>query len=498
MQPAGTLANLESATPVSRGQPRGLYTLFFTEMWERFSYYGMRALLVLFMVDAVGRGGMGLTDQMATAIYGLYTAGVYLAALPGGWVADRFIGAQRSVLYGGVVIACGHFTLAVPRTECFYLGLVLVVLGTGLLKPNVSAIVGELYPQGGAQRDAGFTVFYMGINLGAALGPLACSALGEKVNWHYGFAAAGVGMVLGLVQYRLSARHLGEAGLRPGHGEGVRSWDRLLLSAGLAVIGLVVVLGLTGVIRINAIRLAQTTTGLIVGIGILYFALVFLFFNLDVTEKKRVAVIAILFLSSAMFWSGFEQAGSSLNLFAERYTQRTLLHYVIPAGWFQALGPLFIISLAPVVAAIWMALARRSLDPGVPAKFALGLMLLGAGFLAMCAAARLAATGQKVWPTWLVSTYLLHSFGELCLSPVGLSSVTKLAPRRLVGQMMGLWFLATSLGNLIAGRIAGTFSAETVGQMPGRYFQIVLTTAGTGLLLLVFTKPIKALMVGVK
>jgi len=196
--------------------PRGLSTLFFTEMWERFSYYGMRALLVLFMVDAIRSGGLGLTDEVATSIYGLYTAAVYLAALPGGWLADRLLGAQRSIWYGGIIIAAGHFVLAIPRTETFYLGLVLVVLGTGLLKPNISAIVGDLYPEGGARRDAGFTIFYMGINLGAAIGPLVCSTLGEKLNWHYGFGAAGVGMVLGLVQLRLTRRHLGQAGLRPG------------------------------------------------------------------------------------------------------------------------------------------------------------------------------------------------------------------------------------------------------------------------------------------
>src|SRR3974377_1256861 len=230
MMPAETAEDATAPVTVKERHPGGLYVLFFTEMWERFSYYGMRALLVLFMVDSVRRGGLGLSDPVATAIYGLYTAAVYLAALPGGWSADRFLGAQKSVWYGGIVIACGHFTLAIPGTETFYLGLLLVVSGTGLLKPNVSAIVGELYPEGGARRDAGFTVFYMGINLGAALGPWVCSALGENFNWHYGFAAAGVGMVLGLAQYRLSAKHLGEAGRTPGHREGVRTRDRLPLA----------------------------------------------------------------------------------------------------------------------------------------------------------------------------------------------------------------------------------------------------------------------------
>jgi POT family proton-dependent oligopeptide transporter len=483
---------------VREKHPRGLYALFFTEMWERFSYYGMRALLVLFMVDAVKHGGMGLTDETATAIYGLYTAAVYLAALPGGWVADRFLGAQRSVWYGGIVIACGHFALAIPRTECFYAGLMLVVLGTGLLKPNVSAMVGELYPEGGARRDAGFTVFYMGINLGAALGPLVCSALGEKVNWHYGFAAAGVGMVLGLVQYRLWAKQPGEAERGRGGRAELRRRDWLLLMAILCAGALAVSLLLTGAVHVNPVVVAHAATYGIVGVAVLYFVCVLLLFRLDGTEKRRVAVILVLFIASALFWSGFEQAGSSLNLFAERYTERLLLHYTIPAGWFQSLGAIFVISLAPVVAAVWLRLARRELNPPLPVKFALGLMLLAAGFLVMAGASKVVAAGHKVWPQWLITTYLLHSLGELCLSPVGLSSVTKLAPRRLVGQMMGTWFLATSLGNLIAGLTAGRFSAEGVTQMPGRYLQIVLTAAGTGLLLLVFTKPIRKLMTGVE
>ena len=348
-------------TFATTGHPRGLYTLFFTEMWERFSYYGMRALLVLFMTDAVVHGGMGMTDKMATAIYGLYTAAVYLAAFPGGWVADRFCGAQRSVWYGGILIICGQFMLVIPRSETFYLGLVLVVLGTGLLKPNISTIVGELYPEGGARRDAGFTIFYMGINIGAAISPLITSALGEKLNWRYGFAAAGLGMVLGLIQFRFTARHLGEAGRYPGHREGARGRDKLLLLGLLGAIAVVLVLALSGR-SCASIRccVARGTTYVIVGHRLHLFPRPCSFFcDLDATEKKRVAVIGILFIASAMFWSGFEQAGSSLNLFAERYTQRLVGAYEIPAGWFQSLGPIFVISLAPVMAGVWVALARR-------------------------------------------------------------------------------------------------------------------------------------------
>jgi len=489
-------APLSAAEAPQQRHPRGLYTLFLTEMWERFSYYGMRALLVLFMVDAVRHGGLGMTDQVATSIYGLYTAAVYLAALPGGWVADRFLGAQRSVWFGGMVIAAGQFTLAIPRTETFYLGLLLVVVGTGLLKPNVSAIVGELYPEGGARRDAGFTIFYMGINLGAALGPLAASTLGEKLNWHYGFIAAGTGMVLGLVQYRFTRRHLKQAGAQPS--QAASRADRLGLLGGLGAIVLVVGLLLTGAVRLNPVTIARGATYFIVAVAGLYFFFVLVLCDLAPVERKRLGVIAILFVASAMFWSGFEQAGSTLNLFAERYTQRflALANFEVPAGWFQSVNSGCIIVLAPLVAALWPALARRNLNPSLPVKFAAGLVFLGAGFEVMAGAAKSVAGGQKVWPTWLITTYVLHSIGELCLSPVGLSSVTKLAPRRFVGQMMGMWFLATSLGNLIAGLLAGQFKADAVDQMPALYLQIVLTTVGTGLLLLLFAKPIKSLTAG--
>jgi proton-dependent oligopeptide transporter, POT family len=481
--------------PAPKGHPQGLYTLFFTEMWERFSYYGMRALLVLFLVDQV-RGGMGLNDKLATAIYGLYTAGVYLAALPGGWVADRFLGAQRAVWYGGILIALGQFTLVFARGETFYVGLLLVIAGTGLLKPNVSAIVGGLYPPGDGRRDAGFSIFYMGINLGAFLGPLVSGDWSKRYGWHLGFAAAGAGMVLGLVQYRLTRGSLGEAGLRPGHAEGVRRRDWLLL-AGL-VGGIVIVTGLAfgGVVRLDPLALARGTSYVIVGLAVLYFLVAFLFFDLDGAEKKRLAVIGVLFLASAIFWSGFEQAGSSLNLFAERYTQRALLRFEVPAEWFQSLGPLFVIGLAPVMALVWVALARRGRDPSLPVKFAWGLLLLAGGFLVMAGASQFVGGDKKVWPTWLICTYLLHTFGELCVSPVGLSSVTKLAPRRLVGQMMGIWFLATSLGNLIAGLLAGEFNAAVPGQMSARYLQIVLTAAGSGLVLFCLAPWIKRLTGG--
>jgi len=498
-----------AATPDAKslGHPRGLMTLFFTEMWERFSYYGMRALLVLFMVDAVADGGLGFTDETATAIYGLYTAAVYLVALPGGWVADRLLGAQKAVWLGGIIIASGHFVLAIPSIQAFFLGLVLVVLGTGLLKPNISAIVAELYPEGGARRDAGFTIFYMGINLGAFAGPLICSTLGENLNWHYGFAAAGVGMALGLIQFRITARHLGAAGMSPqahekGHAltfdENRHHWMALWIGVGLIM--LVVGAGLTGAITFDPVALAGWGTAVILIMAAAFFGYLFLLGGLDETEKKRTVVILILFFAAAVFWSGFEQAGSTLNLFADRYTDRMIqaFNFEVPAGWYQSLNALFIIVFAPVFAAFWVWLARRHLDPSIPMKFGLGLIILGLGFAIMIFAAKLVSAGGQAAPTWLITTYLLHTFGELCLSPVGLSSVTKLAPKRFVGQMMGIWFLGAALGNLIAGLAAGRFRADAVEEMPALYLQIVLISVGAGLLLLLFSRPIRRMCCGVK
>lgn len=481
------------------GHPSGLSTLFFTELWERFSYYGMRALLVLFMVDAVKTGGMGLDDKTASSIYGLYTAFVYLAALPGGWIADRLLGAQRSVWVGGLIIAAGHFALAIPATPAFFIGLVLVVIGTGFLKPNISAIVGQLYPEGGARRDAGFTIFYMGINMGAFLGPLICSYLGEQVNWHAGFGVAGVGMLCGVIQYKFSASRLGEAGLHPSKPESAsggtgmdKAWYPVIV--GFASVFIVVILGITGTIQFNALALAQNTTYVIVGLAFAFFIYIFVFGKLTVTERNHTIVIVVLFISSAVFWSGFEQAGSSLNLFADRHTDRDLFGFEIPAGWFQSLNPFYIVVLAPIFAAFWVRLAKKQLDPSMPAKFAFGLIILALGFLVMVGAAKLVVAGNQAAPYWLILTYLLHTMGELCLSPVGLSSVTKLAPKRFVGQMMGIWFLATSLGNLMAGLLAGRFDPESLNQMPGLFMQIVLTAAGGGVILLLFTKPIKKLI----
>jgi POT family proton-dependent oligopeptide transporter len=478
-------------------------------MWERFTYYGMRAVLVLFLVSAVSAGGFGIDDKTAAAIYGMYTAGTYLVALPGGWIADRLIGARRAVLIGGLLITLGNVLLAAsagPRG--FYLGLVVIVLGVGLLKPNVSAMVADLYPEGGARLDAGFTVFYMGINLGATLGPFVTGEAIVLFGPRAGFAAAAVCMAMGVVQYHLTQRHLGSAGTfsaqaaaasaqRPGSGKAL-PWRQLWIGVGL--LAAVLAACSFGLIAVDAVTLAQATTALIVSMAVLYFAYLFTFAGLSAEERRHAVVILVLFLGSALFWSGYEQAGSSLNLFAERYTDRTLgwLHFVVPTGWFQSLNPAYIIIFAPAVAWAWVALAKRNLNPSAPAKFAIGVILMGSGFLLMAAAAAIVAGGAKVLPTWLILTYLLHTFGELCLSPVGLSYVTKLAPKRFVGQLMGMWFLSLSLGNLIAGLIAGQFDANNVAAMPGQYMRIVYFSVGLGAVLLVLSRPVKKLMGNVR
>ena len=428
-------------------------------MWERFTFYGMRALLVLFLVSSVTAGGFGLDDKTATAIYGLYNAAVYLAALPGGWIADRLIGAQRAVMAGGLAITLGNALLAASASpRGFYIGLVVIVLGVGLLKPNVSAIVAGLYPEGGARLDAGFTVFYIGINIGGFLGPLVTGAAQVHFGSRAGFGAAAFFMAVGVLQFYLTRRHLGSAGAQPLAGKGAASatrakqWLQLWIALGAAALLLLAVS--LGFIPVNAVNLARAVTYVIVGMAVLYFLYYFFIADLSREERRRGVVLVVLFIGCALFFSGFEQAGSSLNLFADRYTERTIgwLNFVIPSSWFQSLNSMFIFMFAPFFAWIWIALARRSLNPSAPAKFAIGVMLMGSGFLVMTAAASIVASGSKVLPYWLILTYLLHTFGELCLSPVGLSYFTKLAPKRFVGQMMGMWFLATSLGNLEIGR----------------------------------------------
>jgi POT family proton-dependent oligopeptide transporter len=491
------------------GHPRGLATLFMTEFFERFTYYGMRALLVLFLVAATdgANPGFALDRVTAGAVYGLYTGAVYLGSLPGGWIADRLIGQQNAVLWGGVIIALGNFILAIPSTPAvFYFGLVVIVVGVGLLKPNISAIVGALYEgQPGARRDAGFSIFYMGINLGALVAPLVAGTIGEAWNWRGGFFCAGLAMALGVVQYRMTAHHLGDAGRHPhasSEAERRRGWT--VVAIGSVLIAAAALLVFFGVIPVSVTALAQAFGTAMIALAFAFFGYVLIFAKLSREERRRVAVIAIFFICAAIFWGGFEQQATTFNLFALDYTNRLWLggwfpEGVHPASWYQSANPVFIVIFAPFFAWIWVALGKRNLDPSAPVKFAFGLILLGAGFLVMVFAAQLVvAAGDSVAPTWLLLAYLLHTFGELCLSPVGLSNITKLAPARFVGQMMGTWFLGAAVGNLFAGLIGGHIGSLEADAMPAELMKMVLIGAGSGLAMLLFARPIRNWMGGIK
>jgi POT family proton-dependent oligopeptide transporter len=487
------------------GHPRGLSTLFFTEMWERFSYYGIRPLLIIFMSAALAEGGFGIPRTQAAAIVGIYAASVYLASLPGGWVADRLLGLRRAIMTGAVLIACGHLSIGLSAFAHgrvpFFLGLIFIVLGTGLLKPNISAIVGDLYPEGGARRDSGFSIFYMGINGGAVLGQTVTGFLGEKYGYHWGFGAAGVGMLIGVLVFAARApKTLGNLGLdRARHPDpAVQARQeltvKLVVAAALGLLALVVVLAGTGVIHLDPQAIGKSMTYVLVGMAVLYFAYVFIFGGLNADEKKRVGVIAILFVFAAIFWSAFEQAPTSLNLFAKDFTNRQFFGWVIPATWFQNVNSIFIVLLAPFFAALWLKLAKRGANPSSPAKFAFGLLFGGVGFAVMIFAAYavIASNGTiKVSAWWLVISYIFQTFGELCLSPVGLSSMTKLSPRKYVGQMMGVWFLASALGNLIAGLVGGNVDPEKLDQMPKLFIATTISLVAAGLLLMAMTPLIK-------
>ena len=465
------------------GHPVGLSTLFFTEMWERFSYYGIRPLLVLFMTAALTQGGFGFERATASSIVGIYAACVYLASLPGGWIADRWLGLRRSIWYGGIFIALGHLSIALSivfAQSAFFIGLVLIVIGTGLLKPNVSAIVGDLYPEGGSRRDAGFSIFYMGINTGALVAPLITGVLGEKVGWHLGFGAAGVGMLIGLITYRLRAdKTLGDIGVTPASSDPAEH-RRVKMSAliGVGVIALLIVLTMAGVIHINPVSLAEKMSLIMLGLALIYFVYLFAGGGLTTEEKKRVVVIILLFFFATIFWAAFEQAPTSLNLFARDYTNRVVFGWEMPTLWLQAANSVFVIALAPVFAWVWIALGRRGKDPSSVAKFAWGLFFAGIGFVVMWEAANIIINNGgniRVSPWWLVWSYFFQSVGELSLSPVGLSSMTKLAPFKFKGQMMGVWFMASAIGNLIAGLVGGKVDPEKLNEMPALFRQTSLS-----------------------
>lgn len=475
------------------GHPRALNMLFSAELWERFSYYGMRAILLLFMIAPLSLGGLGFDQKWAAQIYGNYTMASYMVCILGGYLADNFIGARRAVLIGGLIIATGHFALAIPGLPSFYAGLILVALGTGLLKPSISTLVGGLYARGDTRRDAGFSLFYMGINLGAFAAPLVVGWLAQGAefkallvgwgldpahSWHWGFAAAGVGMVFGLIIYLRRLDWLAHVGQAPPTGE-PRPWGRLAL-VGAGTAGLLgIMIASDYVSWINPIVYALPVVG-VVWFGVL---------RKD-DDSRRIAAILVLFIAAILFWAVFEQAGSSLTLFAEDLTINSLFGFAFPSSWFQSVNSLFILALAPLFAWLWVRLRKR--QPSIPAKFAWGLAFLALSFALLVPAAQLTAAG-RISPGWLIGVYFLQTVGELCLSPVGLSAMSTLAPAKLAGMVMGIWFLGSALGNKLASVLAADFDGKDPVALAGFFWQQGLIVGGMTLLLIVLTPWVRGL-----
>ena len=440
------------------GHPIGLRTLFLTEMWERMSYYGMRALLVLYMTGAVTgfNPGLGWSQIESQAIYGIYSGMVYFMVVPGGWIADNILGHQKAVLIGALIIALGHFTLAIPIEQTFFLGLIFVVLGTGLLKGNISTIVGQLYENQDDKRDSGYTIFYMSINIGSTLGFLICSYLGEKIGWHWGFGAAGIGMTFGVIQYIKHRHLLGDAGMHPNEmSDDKRKKLTNYLKVSLMGMFMVIGAGLLGFFTIDPRFFAEQFAYFLTIIAGLYFVYLFLFAGLNAVERKNLILLFLLFIGAAAFWSGFDQSAGSLNIFARDYTDLSIGGYEIPVGWLQFANPVIVVLFAPIFAGIWAQLARKNLDPSLPIKFAIGLLFMALSFLIMIVAVNIALESSPVGMQWLLLTYLFQTWGELALSPIGLSAFSRYGPKRYMGQMFGLWFLASAIGGVLAGLLGG-------------------------------------------
>lgn len=487
-----------TADPRNAGHPKGLSTLFFTELWERFSFYGMRALLVLFMTTAISEGGLGFSIERSALVYGYYTMAVYMLSIFGGFIADKVIGARQTVLVGGIIIASGHFTMALASTATYYAGLILVAVGTGLLKPNISTMVGSLYAPGDERRDAGFSIFYMGINIGAFAAPLLTGFLAQHAwfkdwltqrgwdphhSWHWAFALAGIGMTFGIITYVRNMRSLGDLGPAP---------DLPTATKGINLVKSFLYVGALG----GLIWLSSIWTSLPWIIATIMTIAVITYAIRGGIDGKRTAAIYVLFAASIVFFAVFEQTGSSINLFARDYTENTVFGFEFPSSWYQSVNSLFIILLAPLFAWGWVKLGRK--QPSSPLKFVFGLGFVGLSFALMVPAARLADQGL-VSPMWLIGLLFLQTVGELCLSPVGLSTVTKLAPGKLVGVMMGGWFFATSIGNFLSGYLARTFGSGTADGQLADFFgqQAIFVFVATGVLL-ALVPLVKKLMCGVR
>lgn len=499
-------AELESLENGFMGHPKPLRPLFFTEMWERFSYYSIRPLLVLFMVATVGSGGFGFDDVTASAIYGIFAGSLYLAAVPGGWLADNWLGQERALWWGSIIIALGHLCIALSAMfgmTLFFVGLICIVLGSGLFKTCISVMVGALYTKGDVRRDSGFTLFYMGINIGALLAALIVGIFKEKGMWHAGFGVGGLGMLISLLIYRFSAQktltHYAKA--KGVSAEWERSNDRYhnvgrWVAGFVALLVAVIVLVATGIMPFEASMVAEYMTYIIAAVVIGYFAVMFVSPRLDKTDKLRLLICFILVIGSTLFWSSFEQQPTSFNLFADRYTDLNVLGFEIPSIWFQSLNPLFILLLAPIVSILWVKLGNRGIEPNSMVKFALGMLITAAGFGLMIIASKNILTNETglASPLWLVGSLLLLTLGELALSPVGLSSMTKLAPKGMQGQMMGLFFASVAMGNLVAAFFGGHVSADKIEGLPTLFTTMTVFLVVTAVILLLLAKPISTML----
>lgn len=486
------------------GHPKPLQGLFFTELWERFSYYGIQPLLILYMIAMVNEGGLALDRPTAAAIVGLFAGSMYLMTVFGGWVADNWLGQARAVWYGSIIIALGHLSIALSslfNQSFFYLGLVLIVLGTGLFKTCISVIVGTLYKTHDARRDAGFSIFYMGINMGSFIAPLITGLLVQNHGWHLGFGIDGIGMLIALLIFRFFAlpqlqtfnelRQETNTCNKPVVDN--KNAPKIVFSF-LFVVAMIIALTLFGIIHINPVVVATYLT-IGIGLGIIaYFAYLLLFLNLDQNDKFKIIICFVLLITSALFWSAFEQKPTSFNLFAQDYTNRNVLGFEIPTVWFQSINAFFIIIFAPIAAWLWAKLGKSNKDPNYISKFIIALLLAAGGFLVMSFASRFAISDGLVSPFWIVGSLFLLTLGELCLSPIGLSTMTKLAPNVIRGQIMGLWFTGTALGNLMAGLIGGQVSADAIEHLPSLFMRCVLALVIGAIVLFLLKKPLNKLM----
>ncbi len=485
--------------PQFKNHPAGLAVLFGTEMWERFSYYGGRALLILYMTASVtGQNpGLDMTVKEAGALYALYVAGVYFTNLPGGWLSDKFLGARNAVFWGGVIIAIGNLTLGLTTGKpLFYLGLFFNCIGTGLLKPNVSTMVGSLYEQGDPRRESAFSIYYMGINLGAFISPLIAGYIGQRIDWNWGFVVVGVGMLLGLILFKWGGKFLGDAGLRIKDEQAQPIKINKNVWIGLAIVALLLILVVTEVIPSSITGISNLMGILLLTLPAIFMAYLYFSGGFNANEKKRIIAIFIFYVAAALFWGAFEQAGSTLTLFADRNTQNAVFGQEFPSTWWQSVNSMWILLLSPVFAIIWLKLAKSGKEPSTPFKFSIGLLFAGLGFLILVPAAMKIEGGtERVGVIWLLTTYLLHTIGELCLSPVGLSAMTKLAPPKIVGSMMGIWFMGAALGNWIGGKVGGEFESFPLKQI---FLYVFISSAIAALVMFILIPWTKKLMGEVK